>query len=438
MKREEKITNIVDDLVNKGSTFENRDEIIRKSLDLTKKDISFQEVIDQITKNMEECTREFLYSKNKYDINYISGISSCIYLPSFNNSGEVKIKFIGGTKSRNSSIEVDTNTLFDVASITKLYTLILLFEFERMGLLSLNERISDVCKEYRGLEDFTFNDLIKLCGEIETDGNLAKAKSKEEAYAILKTSRLKSNDRTKNKYTDFGAIIMGDALCARIKETYNIDVSFEDIMDVYVLEHLKLKNTLFNPKTDNVSGNNSHNYVHDPKARILGGAVGSAGLFTTSDDLAKLAKSIYSVNYVNKKFLSSDYVRRMGEIPFPESPSSNKGNLGLYVKHPRGLDKTYTPNESAKFSFSMQGWTGSIAIFDPYNLIHQNILVNSILESNDKDIVLNDKPRGFGGAMDEYLKQITFNTMLAYIAKKYYNTYCNSKESIDKTSKVVR
>ncbi len=438
MNRVDRINQVIEDLEKKGSTFENRDELINRSLELTKKDISLEEVINSIRENMEICTKEFLIKKSKYDINYISGISSCIYIPSFDNSGEIKLKFIGGNSSRNNDLKINENTLFDVASITKLYTLILAFEFERIGLINLNERISDVDKDFKGLEDFTFNDLIRLCGEIETKGNITSAKSIEEAYTILKTASLKSNDRTINKYTDFGAIIIGEALCKRVKETYNIDLKFEDLIDMFILTPLNLKNTLFNPKTTNTSGNNNYNYVHDPKARILGGAVGSAGIFTTSDDLAKLAKAIYSVNYINKKFLSSDYVRRMGEIPFPESPSSNKGNLGLYVKHPRGLDKTYTPNESAKFSFSMQGWTGSIAIFDPYNLIHQNILVNSILESNDKDIVLNDKPRGFGGAMDEYLKQITFNTMLTYIAKKYYNTYCNSKESIDKTSKVVR
>ena len=438
MNRVDRINQVIEDLEKKGSTFENRDELINRSLELTKKDISLEEVINSIRENMEICTKDFLIKKSKYDINYISGISSCIYIPSFDNSGEIKLKFIGGNSSRNNDLKINENTLFDVASITKLYTLILAFEFERIGLINLNERISDVDKDFKGLEDFTFNDLIRLCGEIETKGNITSAKSIEEAYTILKTASLKSNDRTINKYTDFGAIIIGEALCKRVKETYNIDLKFEDLIDMFILTPLNLKNTLFNPKTTNTSGNNSYNYVHDPKARILGGAVGSAGIFTTSDDLAKLAKAIYSVNYINKKFLSSDYVRRMGEIPFPESPSSNKGNLGLYVKHPRGLDKTYTPNESAKFSFSMQGWTGSIAIFDPYNLIHQNILVNSILESNDKDIVLNDKPRGFGGAMDEYLKQITFNTMLTYIAKKYYNTYCNSKESIDKTSKVVR
>ena len=120
-----------------------------------------------------------------------------------------------------------------------------------------------------------------------------------------------------------------------------------------------------------------------------------------------------------------------GEITFPNSKQSNKGNLGIYVKHPEGFDKTFTPPEFSKGSFSHQGWTGALATFDPNNLIHQNILVNAIYEDIDKNKVRNDKPAGYGTAFDEYLKQITKNTMLMYVAKQYYNRYCNEKVDID-------
>ena len=110
---------------------------------------------------------------------------------------------------------------------------------------------------------------------------------------------------------------------------------------------------------------------------------------------------------------------RLGEITFRESKQSNKGNLGIYVKHPLGYSKTFTPLEFSKGSFSHQGWTGAVAAFDPNNFIHQNILVNAIYSDEDKDKVKNDKPVGFGVAFEEYQKQITRNTMLMYVAKKY-------------------
>ncbi len=183
-----------------------------------------------------------------------------------------------------------------------------------------------------------------------------------------------------------------------------------------------------------MSGNgNKKRLPHDPKARILGGALGHAGIFATSDDIARLAKSLYKVNMYGKGIIKKYHLDRLGEITFPDSKQSNKGNLGIYVKHPLGYEKTFTPPEFSTGSFSHQGWTGALATFDPNNLIHQNILVNAIYTDEDKDKVGNDKPIGFGDAFNEYQKQITRNTILMYVAKKYYNKYCNIKENIEVT-----
>lgn len=441
MKREEKIENILNDLVKSGSNISYLEELKKDSLELLKKDISLSELMDDIAKNLKEVSLEFLNGKNDFDINYISGISSCIYLPSFDGSGEIKLKFIGGNKSRNFDIKVNEHTMFDVASITKLFTLVLAFQCENIG-FDLNAKVKDVNPDY-DLDDFTFNDLIRLCGELRTKGNVAQAHSKEEAYAILKTLYLNSNTREENRYTDFGAIVLGESLVKFLNNKFNYQWSLIDWMKTLIFYNINMGHTKFNPNDPNISGNGNSLKVHDPKARILGGAVGSAGIFSTSDDLARLAKSLFSVNYMNdeiEKFgtlgLTREQLGRFGEITYPNANQCNKGNLGIYVKHPLGFAKTYTPSEFSTGSFSHQGWTGSVATFDPNNLIHQNILVNAIYESDNKDLVRNDKPVGFGSAFDEYLKQITINTVLMYVAKKYYNTYCNSKEDVDKTYKL--
>ena len=75
MNRVDRINQVIEDLEKKGSTFENRDELINRSLELTKKDISLEEVINSIRENMEICTKEFLIKKSKYDIKlYIHSI----------------------------------------------------------------------------------------------------------------------------------------------------------------------------------------------------------------------------------------------------------------------------------------------------------------------------------------------------------------------------
>lgn len=434
MSREANIDQILKDLTKSGSQIEYLKELRKKSLDLVLKDYDLDEVLSHIAKEIKEQTEIFLNQKNEYDINYITGISSCIYLPDFRGNGEYKLKLIGGKTARTRSIPVNENTMFDVASITKLYTLVLLFKLENEGIINLNDKISDINPDFKNLEDFTLNDLVRLHGELKTNGNIAQAKNEVEAYKILKTLYLTSNSREENRYTDLGAIVISDTIEKVISKKEGRQVTFEEIMYEYLFNPLNLYQTQFNPLTQNLSGNGNHKkLVHDPKARILGGAIGSAGLFVSSEDLARFAKNLYSVNYYNSGLLSKKNLARLGEITFPNSLQSNKGNLGIYVKHPLGYEKTFTPPEFSKGSFSHQGWTGSIATFDPNNLIHHNVLVNSVYNSDDKDIVKNDKPVGFGIAFEEYQRQVTKNILLMYVAKQYYNKYLNVKENIEVT-----
>lgn len=429
MERENNIEQILNELVKTGSNIDYINELKNQSLDILKKDRGLDEVLASIANEIKDATQQFLSEKNSFDTSYITGISSCIYLPDFNNNGEYKLKLIGGKTGRGKSLKIDENTLFDVASITKLYTLILLFSLEKNGYIDLNKKVKDINPDFQNLEDFTLNDLVRLHGEFRTNGNIRDAKSQEEAYQILKTLYLTSNSRTENKYTDFGAIVIGDTIEKVMSKHLGKDITFEEIMYEYFLSPLNLFQTQFNPNKNNVSGNgNKKKLVHDPKARILGGALGHAGLFVSSDDLAKLSKSLFRINYYNKGLIRKLQLDRLGEIIFE---NSNRGNLGIYVKHPLGYEKTFTPPEYSKGSFSHQGWTGSVANFDPNNLIHQNILVNSIYEDIDKEKVKNDKPVGYMDAFDEYYKQIVRNTMLMYVAKKYYNNYCNVKENIE-------
>ena len=427
----EEVSKLIEEMKGRGSEIPYSDELRENAENLIKKDYSLQELLESLAHNLKELTEEFLYKTNSRGINYVSGLSSCVYLPSFTNKGEYKLIIIGGSKSRNIELPIDENTVFDVASITKLYTLLLLFKLEQAGYIDLNTKICDVNPEFNKLEDFTFNDLIRLHGEIVTTSRVNLASTYEEAYQILKTAYLKSNDRTVNKYTDFGAIIMSNTIEKIMSQKLNREVKYKDVMEEFLFKPLGLSNTMFNPSTNSTGNGNLEGLVHDPKSRILGGAVGSAGLFVNSNDLAILARNIFSTKYINYKYLS-----RLGEITFPNSENNHKGNLGIFVKHPLGLKKTYTPSELSTGSFSHEGWTGSVANFDLFNLIHQNILVNAIYDDEDKSKIKNDKPIGFRDVMDEYLSSMTKNTLLMWVVKEYYNRYCNVKEDISVIKKV--
>ncbi len=437
---EEKVETILGDLNRRGSDLSNLKSLRNDCLKLVRKNLGLEDSIIRITKNMAKETSHFLNSKNDYGINFISGISSCIYLPSSNDAGYVKVNILGGLRKRYNLFfgNINRETKFDIASITKLYTLVLLFRLEELGVINLNDKIADLNPEFSGLGDYTFNDLIRLHGKLRTNGNIAKASSEEEAYEILKTLYLVNDDRSQNEYTDFGAIVIGDTLEKVFANKFHQYIKFEDIMRKYLFEPLDIKATTFNPESNNISGNgNDLRLCHDPKAQKLGGAVGSAGLFTTSNDLARLADGLFGLKKVNgNRYLSHKYLSRLGEVTFPNALQSAKGNLGVYVKHPLGLQKTYTPSEFATGSFSHQGWTGSLATFDPYNLIHQNFLVNAIYHNDNQDLIKNDKPIGFGSAFGNYFSNMTYHTMLIYVAKQYYNRYCRDCDEVNLTAHI--
>lgn len=72
MLREDKIDIILKDLEKSGSQINYLEELKNKILNLTKKDISLNELMDNLAINMKCETSEFLEKKNKFDVNYIS------------------------------------------------------------------------------------------------------------------------------------------------------------------------------------------------------------------------------------------------------------------------------------------------------------------------------------------------------------------------------
>ena len=417
---------ILNDLESIGSDKDELKKIRKIIIPILDKNNDLDIIINEIIAKIVIESKRFLNLKNKDNINYLTGFSSSIYLPTFDNSGEVNILLTGGVRSRINENKIDSNTLFDVASITKLFTLILTLKLSEDGIINLDDKIVDINPDFKGLEDYTFNDLLRLHGVLATNGVISSASNYEDAYNILKTVYLKDNTRNKNKYNDLGAIIIGKTIEKVMSKRLGKDINLNDLMNEYIFKKVDMHNTTYNPDRNNISGNGGYDtLVHDPSTRILNGISGSAGIFTTSSDLNKLANALYS-----GKILSKDSLKRIGEITFPNSFQCGKGNLGVYVKSSIP-NKTYTPDIFSTDSFAHQGWTGAIAIFDPNNYIHFNFLPNAILKEDDK-YIYHDKPIGYIKEFGKYYDKIVDYIMMIYIIKKYYKVYKNQDIEVNK------
>lgn len=402
----EKIDSILEDLKKSGATF-GHDEIkqLKESVErLVQKDYGVHDTLKMITQELEDSTSEFAYLTNQV----VSGLSSCIYLP--NPDGTYSITVFGGTNDYEGKDAINEKTIFDLASITKLYTFILTISLIEKGFLKKEDKIKDLDSRFASLEDYTVEHILKMSGTIKTDGRVTHGKDEEEALKILETVYVSDADYSYNNYTDFGFIVLSKVLEKIVSEKLGKPMTFAEIMNVYLLKPWGLEETMFYPDKSKyqIAGNgNSEGFVHDPKARLLGGAVGSAGLFATSEGLKHLADNLFKVENVN-------YSKLAGTIIYPNAKQSNKGYAGIYQKHSLGLDKTFVPNEYATGSFAHQGFTGSVAVFDPVNRIHNSILVNSIKEGEPK------KPEGYINAFTIYQIILTKTTLKAYLINRYY------------------
>lgn len=232
---------------------------------------------------------------------------SCGYVIEIFSNGE-NLKYVMGNKSVIPKEEPTTiDTLYDIASLTKVFTSTLVYIAYEEGMLDIYDNVYDIDNNFVNLKNVRVIDLLKHNQEIWTDGYLGNSKTKEEFYRILYSAFVKNNIPT---YVDSHYIILPTLL----EKVYKI--SFKDLVNIKIIKKLNLKNTTFNPDKNNTASNNYENnngkvidyvypgFVHDTKARVaknLGITTGHASIFTTADDMLVFLKTFLDNTLLKKE-----------------------------------------------------------------------------------------------------------------------------------------
>lgn len=111
-------------------------------------------------------------------------------------------------------------------------------------------------------------------------------------------------------------------------------------------------------------------FVHDEGAAMMGGVSGNAGLFGTTNDLAKVFQMYLQKGYFGgKRYISEATVNEFIRIQFPEN--KNRRGLGfdkpLIDNYKNSLKDSYPATSASKNSFGHSGFTGTFAWADPDN-----------------------------------------------------------------------
>jgi CubicO group peptidase (beta-lactamase class C family) len=221
----------------------------------------------------------------------------------------------------------DINTLYDIASLTKvLATATLTMILINRGLISLDDTISSYIQDFK-------HDNIKIIDVLNHQSGLLswkpyylEASGKEGIYKKVNNEELECPTGDKSVYSDIDFIILGELL-EKITER-SIDKLFEE----EIAEKIGLNNTFFIPisrKEDfrdrKFAATEKCPYrdrviigeVHDENSYAMGGVSGHAGLFSNAFDIYLFSREIINSYKNNGELLLKDV---MDELLSTDSP----------------------------------------------------------------------------------------------------------------------
>ncbi len=229
------------------------------------------------------------------------------YVIEIYNSGNCEEIIVGNREIKPTIKECNTDTLYDIASLTKVFTATLVYIAYEERKLNIYDYIKNIDNRFLFLDNITIIDLLSHNQEIWTNGYLGNAKNKEEFYKILFSANIKSDFPT---YVDTHYIILSTIL----EKIYN--KSFDKILEEKIFKKLNLKKTTVNPKGSNIASNNyetlnneiidyiKSGLIHDTKARVgksFGIITGHASIFTTAMELLEFLKSFFNHKLLSQK-----------------------------------------------------------------------------------------------------------------------------------------
>ena len=296
----------------------------------------------------------------------------------------VLLKAYGHKQLKPTELPMTTDTVFDMASITKpVATATSIMLLVERGQLKLNDRVSAHIPEFAANEkgEITVFDLLTHQSGLLPDNALADyqdgpEKSLEKIYAL----GLQAPTGTKFIYSDVNYILLGE-MVRRVSGQSVHEFSRDNIY-----EPLGMKETGYLPgddlkaraaPTEERDGHWMQGEVHDPRAFKLGGVAGHAGLFSTAEDLAVYAQMmIGGGQYGDVRVLSPRTVAMMtrgyriprgrltprADIPLAERADHILRGLGWDKRSGYSINRGELLTDAA---FGHGGFTGTVLWIDP-------------------------------------------------------------------------
>lgn len=301
---------------------------------------------------------------------------------------------------------IDTNTVFDLASLTKVMaTNLAVMKLVDAGKISINDRLSrylpylkhtskknitieQALSHFARLKSFDSywkealeGDNIYI-GTIPPDeytpiGDNIYIKNSFRKNILLKIATSELEKKQKYLYSDLGFILLADVVQHVSGQTLDLFMQqqFYTPMGLKSTTFMPLQNgieiTRIAPTENDKSFRNQQlrGYVHDPNAAAMGGVAGHAGLFSTANDLFRLCLMMLDSGSFNGQcYISPSTFKTFNSRHFADK--GNRRALGFDKPFIKGRSTHIAP-EASQSSFGHTGFTGTMVWVDPkYNLVY--------------------------------------------------------------------
>ncbi|XOK59194.1 serine hydrolase domain-containing protein [Paenibacillus elgii] len=270
--------------------------------------------------------------------------------------------------------QITERTMFDVASLTKVtVTLPVILALAEQGRLRLDDPVQAYIPAFRH-PNVTLRHLLMHTSGLSPELPYAKRTERRDVIPLVLKQELVTEPGEQAVYSDLGMILLGEVAAVVSGQ------SLESCARRYVFDPLGMADSMFNPRpellgriaaTEPLDDGTGyvHGVVHDEKSYHLGGVSGSAGLFTTADDLRKYARAWLDPS--GGGLLSRETINACFRNPYQGRA------LGWEIWH--GQERA--PSCGASWphgSFGHTGFTGTSLWIDPFHELIVVFLTNAV------------------------------------------------------------
>jgi CubicO group peptidase (beta-lactamase class C family) len=277
------------------------------------------------------------------------------------------------------------DTIFDMASISKLFTSIAVLQLVERGQLTIDTPVSRFFPEFATGDKaaITIKMLLTHVSGFDADpipslwAGYPDIPSRRQAVL---DSPLKNKPGTTYLYSDINLLTLGFIV---EKLTGN---PLDKVVHDRITAPLGMVDTGYNPPASKLNRIAATEYeatpprgmvrgsVHDENAWSLGGVAGHAGVFSTANDMAVLAQTMLNGgSYRGHRILGEDTVRQMMLTNYNQQFPDDAHGLGFELDQPWYMGALASPVTAGH-----TGFTGTTLVIDPESRSFAILLTNRV------------------------------------------------------------